>query len=176
MSDYCLSGRWTEWCLRRGKERTIRLLPNILIRLSILRMRILRLIFTSLLSLAILSVGSAAVAMAVNSPCPMMKKQAESAESDIAMASMPMMDMDDQNSMPDMDCMKAEKAHSSNALHCKSGQDCVMYNVQLANPASNIVVAQPKPQYLNSTHYIALSSELIPMPDLYGLWRPPRAL
>lgn len=141
-------------------------------------MRILRLIFTCFLSLAILSVGSAAVAMSVNSPCPMMQKQAESAESDIAMASMSMMamDMTSQNSMPDMDCMKAEKAHSSSMLHCKSGQDCVMYNVQLANPVSNIVVAQPKPQYLYSTQYVAQPSDFIPTPDLFGLWRPPRAL
>ena len=139
-------------------------------------MRILRLIFTCFLSLAILSVGSAAVAMSVNSPCPMMQKQAESDESDIVMASMSMMDMADQNSMPDMDCMKAEKAHSTNSLHCKSGQDCVMYNVQLANPASNIVVAQPQPLYLNSTHSVAQSFEFVPTPDLFGLWRPPRAL
>lgn len=139
-------------------------------------MRILRLIFTCFLSLAILSVGSVAVAMSVNSPCPMMQKQAESAESDIAMASMQMMDMADQNSMPHMDCMKAEKAHSSTAVHCKSGQDCVMYNVQLANPASNIVVFQPKPQYFDSTPYVTQFSKFVPTPDLFGLWRPPRAL
>lgn len=137
-------------------------------------MRTLRLIFTCLLSFAILSVGSAAVAMSVKSPCPMM--QAES--TDMSMASTPMMAMDmaNQESMPQMDCMKVEKTHSSHAFHCKSGQDCVMYNMQLANSISNIVVAQPKPQYLDSTHYVTQSSQFVPTPDLFGLWRPPRAL
>ena len=140
-------------------------------------MRILRLIFTCFLSLAILSVGSAAVAMSVNSPCAM-QQQMQAQHDQMTMASMPTMTMDmaDQNSMPHMDCMKAENAHSSNPLHCKSGQDCVMYNVQLANSASNIVVVQPKPLYLNSTHSVAQSFEFVPTPDLFGLWRPPRAL
>lgn len=105
-------------------------------------------------------------------------QQMQAQHDQMAMASMPMMamDMTNQQSMPHMDCMKVEKTHSSNPLHCKSGQDCVMYNVQLANPASNIVVAQPKPQYLNSIHYVAQSFEFVPTPDLFGLWRPPRAL
>ncbi len=51
-----------------------------------------------------------------------------------------------------------------------------MYNAQLAFPASNIVLFQPKPQYLIAQHYVAQSSEFVPTPDLFGLWRPPRAL
>jgi transcription initiation factor IIF auxiliary subunit len=139
-------------------------------------MRILRLIFTCFLSIAILSVGSAAVAMSVNSPCAMQQMQDHQAE--LMKASMPMMAMDiaTQQSIPHMDCMKMQKSHVGNSLHCKSGQDCVMYNVQLANPASNIIVFQPKPQYLNTQHFIAQSTEFVPSPDLFGLWRPPRAL
>ena len=136
-------------------------------------MRILRLIFTYFLSLAILSVGSAAVAMSVHSPCAMQQMQDQHPE--MMMTSMSM-DMMSQDSMPHMDCMKVEKTHSSNTNHCKTGQDCLMYNVQLANPASNIIVFQPKPQYLNTQHVIAQSSEFVPSPDLFGLWRPPRAL
>ncbi len=139
-------------------------------------MRTLRLIFTYLLSFAILSVGSAAVAMSVNSPCAMQQIQIQLIE--ITEHSMPMMatGMADPQSIPHMDCIKFEKTHTCNMNHCKSGQDCVMYNVQLANPATNIMVYQPKPQYLNTQHYIAQSSEFVPLPDLFGLWRPPRAL
>ncbi len=141
-------------------------------------MRIFRLIFTCFLSLAILSVGSAAVAMSVNGQCPMQQMQAEQVKMAMPDTSSMMMSMqmDDSQTMPHMDCMKVEKTHTSNTIHCKSGQDCVMYSVQLAYPASNITVSQPNPQHLNSQHYIDQSSDFVPTPDLFGLWRPPRAL
>lgn len=153
--------------------QTRQMLPNILNRNSILKMHILRLILTSFLSLAILSVGSAAVAMSVHSPCAMQQMQAQSVA--VLPASMPMMamDQDDQTDMSGMDCQKVDQSHNS---LCKSGQDCVMYHVQLAHPVSNMMGLQPKPQYLNTQHFIAQSFEFVPTPDLFGLWRPPRAL
>jgi hypothetical protein len=106
----------------------------------------------------------------------MQQMQAQSVE--VMQTSMPMMDMDQdhQTDMSGMDCQKIDQSHASHNSLCKTGQDCVMYNVQLANPASNIIVFQPSPQYLNTQHYIAQSSEFVPTPDLFGLWRPPHAL
>ncbi len=149
------------------------LLPNTLNQNSIPRMHLLRLILTSFLSLAILSVGSAAVAMSIHSPCEMQQMQAQSAE--VMQAAMPMMamDQDDQPDMSDMDCQKVDQSHNS---LCKTGQDCVMYHVHLAYPASSTMVLQPIPQYQSAQIFTAQSSEFVPTPDLFGLWRPPRAL
>lgn len=131
----------------------------------------LRLIFTCLLSLAILSVESAAIAMSVHSPCAMM--QVHAASPDMAMTSS---GLETQQSMPQMDCMKVEKTLSNHVKHCDTGQDCVMYHVPLAHSASNIVVLHSKQPYQDTQCYSTYSSEFIPTPDLFGLWRPPRTL
>ncbi len=130
-------------------------------------MRTLRLIFSLFLSLAILSVGSAAVAMSVHSPCAMQQMQAEAEHMAMKM---------DQSDMSDMDCQKVDKSHASHNGMCKSGQDCVMYNVQLAYPTSLVIATQLKPQYLVAQQITLQPHLFLPKPDLFGLWRPPSAL
>ncbi len=141
-------------------------------------MRTLRLIFTFFLSFAILTVGSAAVAMPVDNPCSMQQMQTSTDEMAApATSSMMMsMNMSDPQSMSNMDCMKVAKKHSTYTCHCKSGQDCAMYNAQLAYPVSTLFITLPTPQYLIAQHIVAQSTQFLPSPDLFGLWRPPRAI
>jgi len=88
-----------------------------------------------------------------------------------------MMSMDmHQPDMSGMDCQKVDKSHNSHSGLCKSGQDCVMYNVQLAYPASPLIVSPLKPQYFVAQQVTLQPHQFIPAPDLFGLWRPPRAL
>lgn len=140
-------------------------------------MRTLRLIFTFFLSLSILTVGSAVVAMPVDNPCSMQQMQTQLDEMVMPATSLMMsMDMSDPQSMSDMDCMKVAKQLSGHDCHCKSGQDCAMYNTQLAYPASTLFVSQPTPQYLIAQRIAAQPTQYFPSPDLFGLWRPPRSV
>lgn len=139
-------------------------------------MRTLRLIFTCFLSLAILSVGSAAVAMSVHSPCAMQQMQENHTSVMMDQSAMMSMDMGHQPDMSDMDCQKVEKSQASHNSMCMSGQDCVMYNVQLAYPASLVIAAQLKQQYLVAQQITLQPHPFFPTPDLFGLWRPPSAL
>ncbi len=93
-----------------------------------------------------------------------------------ATSSMMMMNMSDLQSMSKMDCMKVAKKLSGHTCHCKSGQDCAIYNAQLAYPASTLFVYLPTPQYLITQRIAAQSIQFLPSPDLFGLWRPPRAI
>ncbi len=138
-------------------------------------MRTLRLIFTLFLSFAILSVGSAAVAMSVNSPCAMMQ-QAEQGQLAMTGMDMPGMSMQEMASMPQLHCMHVEKTHSGHSLLCKSGHDCLLHNIQLAHPAAEVVVQQPAPHLLAAHPSLVQSSSFFPSPDRYGLWRPPRTI
>jgi hypothetical protein len=140
-------------------------------------MHTLRLFFALLLSFAILSVGSAAAAMSVNSPCALMQSHAEHDQS--AMANMDMSAdtaMASMSGMPKLHCMQVEKSHSGHSLLCKSGHDCLLHNIQLAHPAPHVVVVQLEPHLLATPPILVLSQPYFPMPDLYGLWRPPRSI
>lgn len=141
-------------------------------------MRIFRLIFTCFLSLAILTVGSAAVAMPVDNLCSMQQMQTPYDEMAVPETSSMMMSMDmsGSQSMSNMDCMEVVKKNSGHSCHCKSGQDCAMYNAQLAYPASTLFVTLPTPHYLIAQRIAAQSTQYLPSPDLFGLWRPPRAV
>jgi len=103
--------------------------------------------------------------MSAHSPCAMQQMQVEHA----AM-------MMDQPDMSGMDCQKVDISHASHNGLCKSGQDCVMYNVQLAYPTSLMITGQLKPQYLVAQQITLQQHQFFPTPDLFGLWRPPRAL
>lgn len=138
-------------------------------------MHIFRLIITCFLSLAILTVGSAAVAMPVDSPCSMQQMQTKHAEMTMP-ATSSMMNMSDPQSMSNMDCMKVAQKLSGHSCPCKSGQDCAMYNAQIAYPASTLFVSQPTPHYLIAQRIASQSTQFLPSPDLFGLWRPPSSV
>jgi hypothetical protein len=137
-------------------------------------MRILQLMLTFVLSMAILSVGSAAVAMSIHSPCAMQQMHAKHVAVMMDQSTMESMNGNHQSKMTGMDCHKVKK--SPDGL-CTFGQDCVMYKVQLAYPASSPVIAIfLKPQHLAAQQVTLQPHQFIPTPDLFGLWRPPRAL
>ncbi len=105
--------------------------------------------------------------MSVHSPCAMQQMQAEAEHAAMMM---------DQPDMSGMDCQKVDKSHARHNVLCKSGQDCVMYNVQLAYPASFMIAGLLKPQYLVAQQITLHPPQFFPTPDLFGLWRPPSAL
>ncbi len=117
------------------------------------------------------------MAMSVHSPCTMQQMQSE----DVATASMMSMNMTSTQDTPHMDCMKVEKSlsqhdHQGHDRLCQSGQDCVMYNVQLAYSASTLMASQPQAEYLTAQNVVIQHPQFLPAPDLFGLWRPPRTL
>jgi hypothetical protein len=113
--------------------------------------------------------------MSVDNPCSMQQMQMQHNEMAMPATASMMMNMADPQSMSNMDCMKVAKKLWGHSCHCKSGQDCAMYNAQIAYLASTLFASQPTPQYLIAQRIAVQSIQLLPSPELFGLWRPPRS-